>query len=102
MVIGESQQGLGGPLGPALSPDRTKIAVSIVLGPKQHGTRDVWVMQIEGTGLRNLTNSPAADTAPAWSPDGMRIVFQRMDAAPLPDMDHECRWQQAEAGDRRA
>src|SRR6185436_19359008 len=28
-----------------------------------------------GTGLTNLTNHPAKDISPAWSPDGQQIVF---------------------------
>lgn len=40
---------------------------------------DVYVMNADGTGERNLTRSVtqpfATDTAPAWSPDGRKIVF---------------------------
>lgn len=36
--------------------------------------RDVFVMETDGSGLRNLTNDAASDLAPAWSPDGSRIV----------------------------
>ena len=32
-------------------------------------------MNSDGTGQTRLTNNPAADTAPAWSPDGTKILF---------------------------
>ena len=39
-------------------------------------TSDVWVMNADGTGRTNLTNSPQIDEGfPAWSPDGQRIAF---------------------------
>jgi TolB protein len=30
---------------------------------------------VDGSGLRNLTNNPARDATPGWSPDGSQIVF---------------------------
>ena len=36
---------------------------------------DIYVMNADGTNLINLTNHPARDRSPAWSPDGMRIAF---------------------------
>ncbi|HEX2241440.1 MAG TPA: hypothetical protein VHJ82_09905 [Actinomycetota bacterium] len=37
---------------------------------------DVWVVNVDGSGLRNLTaKSDAHEYAAAWSPDGRRIVF---------------------------
>ena len=40
----------------------------------------IWVMNSDGSGQRRLTNDPGfADLAPAWSPDGARIVFSQCD-----------------------
>ena len=39
------------------------------------GNEDIWIMDTDGTNLRNLTNDPAADSEPEWSPDGTRIAF---------------------------
>jgi Tol biopolymer transport system component len=39
------------------------------------GNYDVWSMNPDGTGLTNLTNNPAKDYAPAWSPDGAKLAF---------------------------
>jgi Tol biopolymer transport system component len=38
---------------------------------------DVYVVNPDGTGLTNLTNSTAQESYPAWSPDGTKIAFVR-------------------------
>ena len=40
------------------------------------GNSDIYVMNLDGSGLVNLTNHPASDRLPAWSPDGSKIVFR--------------------------
>ena len=35
----------------------------------------VYVIAIEGGGMKQLTNGAASSTAPRWSPDGKRIAF---------------------------
>ncbi len=37
---------------------------------------DIYVMDADGGNQQNLTNHPADDRDPSWSPDGKRIVFQ--------------------------
>jgi serine/threonine protein kinase/Tol biopolymer transport system component len=36
---------------------------------------DLFLMRADGTGLQALTNDPAKDRDPRWSPDGRRILF---------------------------
>jgi Tol biopolymer transport system component len=36
---------------------------------------EIYTMNADGTGQTRLTNNPAADEAPAWSPDGTKIAF---------------------------
>ena len=36
---------------------------------------EIYVMDNHGGNQRNLTNNPADDRFPSWSPDGKRIVF---------------------------
>jgi len=41
------------------------------------GDQDIYVMNPDGTGERNLTNtSTVSEFVPAWSPDGERIAFE--------------------------
>ena len=39
------------------------------------GNDDVYVISVDGSGLRNLTRNPARDGHPAWSPDRRTIGF---------------------------
>jgi Tol biopolymer transport system component len=59
---------------PALSPDEKTVAVSRV--DLLAGTAsDIWLINLErGTQIR-LTDDPAGDTFPSWSPAGDRITF---------------------------
>jgi TolB protein len=64
---------------PSISPDGTKILWRRVLptgGSSQSGRNsEVFVMSRDGSSPVNLTNDPAFDGYPAWSPDGSKIVF---------------------------
>ena len=39
------------------------------------GNQEIYVMDTSGANLVNLTNNPANDRDPAWSPDGSKIAF---------------------------
>jgi len=62
---------------PALSPDGTRIAYR--RNPRTGSdAADIWVMNVDGTGKRNLTNAPErSNWAPAWTPGG-RIAWSSM------------------------
>jgi WD40-like Beta Propeller Repeat len=52
----------------AVSPDGTQLAFDL-LGAES-GDQHVFMMNMDGTGLRQLTTSDSDEDAPAWSPDG--------------------------------
>ena len=39
------------------------------------GQSDLWVVNADGTGARQVTNDKEDERAPGWSPDGSRLVF---------------------------
>ena len=54
-----------------ISPDGTKIAFT----SNRDGNPEIYIMNVDGSGLRRLTNHPAIDTTPTWSPTGTQIAF---------------------------
>ena len=42
---------------------------------KRDGNFEIYVMDADGVNQRRLTDNPAKDLAPSWSPDGRRIAF---------------------------
>lgn len=59
---------------PTWSPDGSKIAFEIFLGPPS-GMYEIMSMNADGSNMRQVTNSPANDQMPSWSPDGSKIAF---------------------------
>ena len=55
----------------SLSPDGTRVALISMA----NGTADIWLQNVDGSGLRPLTNDPPADAWPVWSPDGRSIMY---------------------------
>ncbi|MDD5138857.1 MAG: hypothetical protein PHY43_01190 [Verrucomicrobiales bacterium] len=55
----------------AISPDGSKLALIL----SKSGSPDVWVCNIDGTNLKQLTKTPEDESSPCWSPDGQWICF---------------------------
>ena len=63
---------------PEISPDDQRVAFSSQTGPQ--GRPDIYVVQIDGTGLAKVTDSPdVSEMRPSWSPDGQKMTFQGQD-----------------------
>jgi Tol biopolymer transport system component len=58
---------------PTWSPDGRKIAFASIRGDDIFYFTRIWVMNVDGSGLTQLTVDPAG--APRWSPDGSKIMF---------------------------
>ena len=67
------------PFAPTYPAGTPNAGVALVAFASRVGARgpdfDIFVVGSDGLGRRNLTGHPAADFAPAWSPDGNRIAF---------------------------
>jgi TolB protein len=57
---------------PAWSPDGRKIAFDT----NRDGDYEIYVMNADGSGERNLTDNASLDALPAWSADGRELVFE--------------------------
>jgi len=65
-----------GPLSPVWSPDGTRIAYS---------NGHIYVMNADGSGLKQLTSGFGDDQWPSWSPDGSTIAYSNSGRSPLDD-----------------
>ena len=59
---------------PALSPDGTRIAFA---QQTFGGVSKIWVVNVNGTGLTQVTTGTAADYWPSWDPDGENLAYSR-------------------------
>ena len=56
---------------PAFSPDGRRVAFN----SNRDNNNDIYVANVDGTGVQRLTNHPAIDTSPTWSPNSQQIAF---------------------------
>ncbi|NDJ78988.1 MAG: hypothetical protein GYB65_22280 [Chloroflexi bacterium] len=68
--------GLGGTSAAQSESRRPQLADGeLVFVSERDGNAELYAMQADGSNLRRLTNNPALDAFPTWSPDGARIAF---------------------------
>lgn len=64
--------------GASWSPDGQTLAYSVETEPY---LRDIYLINVDGTGQRALITGDADDAGPVWSPDGQRILYLSNDAS---------------------
>jgi PKD repeat protein len=73
--------GVGMAWHPTWSPDSARLAFACIVDPVSFpwwsaiGNHEICAVNADGSGFARLTNDPAGDDDPDWSPDGARIVF---------------------------
>jgi eukaryotic-like serine/threonine-protein kinase len=67
-----SVAGLAAYLDPAISPDGTRVAASIITG---QGTADVWIFDLARDTRTRLTFGSSIQRYPVWTPDGKTIFY---------------------------
>jgi dipeptidyl aminopeptidase/acylaminoacyl peptidase len=62
---------------PQISPDGKKVAfvVTEYFLEKGKSNSEIYVMDADGSNLQRMTNNPASESHPRWSPDGKFILF---------------------------
>ena len=62
---------------PALSPDGRRLVFEGAESPLANppSQPDIYMVNVDGSGLQQLTRDPGPDGLPAWSPDARRIAF---------------------------
>ncbi|MBU8898919.1 S9 family peptidase [Corallococcus sp. H22C18031201] len=63
--------------GPRVSPDGKQVAFVLRTTDMEanRGRTDLWLVNLDGSGLRQLTSHPDSDDQPVWSPDGKSLFF---------------------------
>jgi TolB protein len=56
---------------PVFSPNGSRIA----FWSSRDGNGEIYVVNVDGSGLKRLTFSPSYESGPTWSPDGAKIAF---------------------------
>jgi hypothetical protein len=59
----------------AAHPDWSPVADQIVYQSSKGGSWDLYLVNADGKGLRQLTSDPGIEGLPAWSPDGQWIAY---------------------------
>jgi len=74
-VSGTSPEKVNGTGVKVFEPSWSPGGKQVVLTSFASGMGQVYIMNADGTGARNLTNTTTFERTPSWSPDGTKIVF---------------------------
>ncbi len=69
--------------------------------PRRATATEIYVVNRDGSNVRRLTNNPAIDTTPTWSPSGTQIAFTSERTGDAADLHHRRRRPRTCSGSRR-
>jgi TolB protein len=65
---------INAPCVPAWSPDKKQIAFAAFCSTSKK--QEIYIVKVDGSGLKRITNNQSIDGWPAWSPDGQSLAFE--------------------------
>ena len=71
-IDGSNERTLAAGSNPSWSPDGRQLTFN---APGLGGVGDIWVINADGTGLTNITQTPWADLRPDFSPNGQKLAY---------------------------
>jgi hypothetical protein len=78
LAVAEAIQAVDAML-PTATPGVVTAEGKIAFSSNRDGNYEIYVINTDGSGLTRITNHPANDHWPTWSPDGRQIAFTRDD-----------------------
>jgi WD40 repeat protein len=81
--VGEPPPATGEPPAPVVTGRPPASGAQLAFISTRSGKADLYLMNMDGSGVVNLTDNPAREAKPAWSPDGFRLAYLSAGAGKL-------------------
>lgn len=72
LILRDNERGFSTP---KISPDGKSLLCTGVSTSEEGSNLDIYQINLDGTGLKQITFHPGTDVSPAWAPDGKSIYF---------------------------